>query len=474
MGENTIEIPEILPEDEEEAPEPQQEEEIEIPEEQPEEIIKTKGYLDAHDNYVNHLTDADPIITESNGYNILSLAIGRTPIGITPNELYPNYWGLVVGKSGITRKTSERKLAESEIPSELLMPTDFTPESLCEILSAESQGLISKDEIGGFLEIIKKKDYMASTGDLLMQLYDCPTTYQRKLRSALFELEATCFNILSATTPTRFQQTVNLNDFMTGFLSRFLVVYAKPPEIVMARRNWSEEDTERREECRRQFRAAYEAFHSPPAKHFELSKDAQDDFVGWEILMEEHVAKMEDETDADIQGAQIVRASDYILKVSAVIEVDTWLKEGKDLKGATVIEITLPSMLRAKGFIERVLANMDKYLMPLLKQAEKKRGSFASFKEEVLAALRAAKSLGGIFTTADISNAMDILKGDATKLIELGMSKGWFEKVADFGKKTLEGEARITDEDYKKARERTPSGPTGTIYRITEKGMKVE
>lgn len=452
---------------------PISEDEIEIPEELDVEVIHSKGYLDAHEEYCLNLTDADPFMIECHGYNVLSLAVGRCPIGITPNEMFPNYWGAIVGKSGITRKTSARKLAESEIPKEFLLSTDFTPESLCQILSIQSQGLISKDEIGGFLESIKKKDYMASMGDLLMQLYDCPMFYERQLRSASFNLEAVCINVLSATTPTRFKQTVNLNDFMTGFLSRFLVVYAEPPVRVQPRRNWSEDDTKRREECQKQLNKVFEAFHTTPAKHFELNDQVADNFSGWEITMEEYIQTIEDEQDADIQGAQIVRASDYIIKISALIEVDTWLKEGKDLKNATKIEISMPSLLRGINFVERVLANMEKYLMPLLKEGEKKMGSFASYKEEVIRALKEAKNLGGIFTAMDISGAMDILKTDAFKIIELGASKGWFEKVSDSGRKTLGAETKVSDEEYTLIRKRTPSGPTGTIFKVTEKGSKV-
>ena len=178
-------------------------------------FVATSGsefsFLQTYKNYASLLTDAPEIYHEFSALNLLSLAVGRTPINVTPRQLYPNIWTILIGVSGISRKSTALCLADSILPDDYQrLPNDFTPESLQECLSKQSQGLIIKEEIGGFLNSIKRRDFMVGTPDLLCQLYDCPSRYRKTLRSIDFKLADVCFNIMAATTPSRFLRQLNL------------------------------------------------------------------------------------------------------------------------------------------------------------------------------------------------------------------------------------------------------------------------
>jgi len=210
----------------------------------------SKGFIESCIEYASDLTDAPEIYHKFLALNMLSLAVGRKPIKITPNQLYPNMWVILIGLSGVARKSSAMKLAPSTLPEDYdALPNEFSPEALQESLQDHSQGLIWKEEIGGFLESIKKKDYMSGMADLLCQLFDCPDKYFKKLRSQEFNLENVCFNIIAATTPSRFLDTVTPSDFNSGFQSLFLIVVGARTKS-LKRRKITAIDIQRRDNCR--------------------------------------------------------------------------------------------------------------------------------------------------------------------------------------------------------------------------------
>lgn len=119
------------------------------------------------------------------------------------------------------------------------------------------------------------------------------------------------------------------------------------------------------------------------------------------------------------------------------------------------------------------------------RRSEEKRKLYSSWRNEqlILEIVKVAKKYNGLFTVGDICREMGKTdKASISKLIELGIKNGGFEKVADCGVSFLiiEGERVrqllssppkagrqiVTPEEYQKVRSRTPSGPTGAIYRL--------
>jgi hypothetical protein len=325
------------------------------------------SFIDAYKTYASFLTDAPEIYHDFSALNLLSLAIGRTPINVTPKQLYPNMWTILIGVSGVSRKSTALCLADSILPDGYQrLPNDFTPESLQECLSKQSQGLIIKEEIGGFLSSIKRRDFMVGTPDLLCQLYDCPSKYRKTLRSVDFKLSDICFNIMAATTPSRFLQAVEPEDFDSGFLSRFLIIYGKK-SFALPRRRWDHSDTERLDKCKTLWNEVHDAFHSGSQVHeFDFEPEALEWADAWQTMREEETLKINDLKEADLKGAIITRLSDYVLKLSALYEVDNISKNIVSKLVDSQILISFESVEKACSTIDNLLTLQTENLLILL------------------------------------------------------------------------------------------------------------
>jgi len=117
--------------------------------------IATSGssFLEVYTDYASLLTDAPDVYHNFSALSLLSLAVGRTPIRISPNQKYPNLWAIFIGRSGLDRKSSAIHLALRVLPDDYkTLPSDFSPEGLQESLGKQGQRLIWREEISGFLE----------------------------------------------------------------------------------------------------------------------------------------------------------------------------------------------------------------------------------------------------------------------------------------------------------------------------------
>lgn len=325
------------------------------------------GFTENYIDYAKNLTDAPEIYHKFLSLSLLSLAVGRTPISITPTQLYPNFWLILIGASGITRKTSAMKLALDVLPDDhAYLPNDFSPEALQQSLSEQNQGLIWKEEIGGFLESMKKKDYMSGTADLLCQLFDCPDRYSKTLRSQRFDLSNVCFNIIAATTPSRFLETVKPSDFNSGFQSRFLIVTGEKTKN-SKRRKWTTEDTQRRDNCKTKWKQIFDSFHSATSSlRFEFEDEALERINSWGEINEEELIEIENPTEKDLKGAINARMADYIVKIAALYEVDKLCKTNVSMLVTNPIQISEESVKKACSDIDNLLTQLSTNLLSLL------------------------------------------------------------------------------------------------------------
>ena len=307
--------------------------------------------------------------------NNLSLAVGRTPIKISPYVLYPNLDVILIGLSGVARKSSAMKLAMSYLPDDLKnsLPNAFSPEALQEALSERPQGLVWIEEIGGFLLSIKKKDYMSGMADLLCQLFECPDTYNKRLRSQTFNLRNVCFNIVSATTPSRFLDTVEPSDFNSGFMSRKLVVVGVRTKT-LRRRKIEALDAQRRKDCKELWQKIYCTFHQKRPLSFEFEDSALEHISVWCNAKDEEVLKLDDAHEADLKGAISTRMQDYAFKLSALFEVDKLTANAVGTVSRLVVSwgltptvfISLESAEKACSLIDYLLTQLTDNLLTQL------------------------------------------------------------------------------------------------------------
>jgi hypothetical protein len=244
-------------------------------------------------------------------------------------------------------------------------------------LGERSQGLIYKDEISGFLRAIKKKDYMKEMAELLSFLYNCPSAYCRKLKNAEFDLKNVCFNILGGTQPVSLleKEVATNEDFQTGFLSRFMIVYGTRDER-KPRRRWTEADGERKKLCEDKWQQIYDYCHTTEwadRLRFDFADDALKRLNDFEEEKDKVVRNIKDIKKRSIEGALLRGVCDYSIKLSALYEVDTQIGKLATLATAPTNNSIMISMESVQKAINTMLntdslltANLLILLMPEL------------------------------------------------------------------------------------------------------------
>ena len=144
-------------------------------------------------------------------------------------KVYPNLWGLILGESTLTRKTTAMKFAMEfvgEIDRELIVATDGSVEGVLSAI-ASRPGQVSifyKDEISGFIDSINRKDYLAGMPETLTQLYDVPEFFTRRLRKETITITNPVFIFFGGGIRDKMHSLLSDTFILSGFLPRFFVV----------------------------------------------------------------------------------------------------------------------------------------------------------------------------------------------------------------------------------------------------------
>lgn len=144
-------------------------------------------------------------------------------------ELIPNLWGLILGESTLTRKTTAMRMAMdivNDILPEAIVATDGSAEGLLSGLSLRPKrvSIFYKDEVSGFFDSINRKDYLAGLPETLTQLYDVPKVLQRLLRKEKITITEPYFIFFGGGVRDKVYSLVTEEYVLSGFIPRFLIV----------------------------------------------------------------------------------------------------------------------------------------------------------------------------------------------------------------------------------------------------------
>lgn len=145
-----------------------------------------------------------------------------------------NLWFILIGKSRITRKSTIVGHSENlikQINDELLLPYDFTPQSLVKVLSEKCDGYNTyaawiNDEISGFFEQLERTDFMTATDTLLSRIYDGRDYMRSTISRGEEPIRRPYLTVLVSSTeylPTLF----DIGRLRQGFLNRFMYVIGR-------------------------------------------------------------------------------------------------------------------------------------------------------------------------------------------------------------------------------------------------------
>lgn len=158
-----------------------------------------------------------------------SLTASGLRLETTFGDLVPNLWGLILGESTLTRKTTAMRMAMdivSDLDDGIILATDGSAEGLLTGLSnrAKRVSVFYKDEVSGFFDSINRKDYLAGMPETLTQLYDVPKLLQRLLRKETITIVEPYFIFFGGGIRDKVYSLINEEYVLSGFLPRFLVV----------------------------------------------------------------------------------------------------------------------------------------------------------------------------------------------------------------------------------------------------------
>jgi len=190
----------------------------------------TETFIDVYRDWAIEATDAIPEFHELCGFVMLSAIVSNSVrINTSHGIVRPNIWGMILGDSTLTRKTTAMNMATSfltKIDPELIVATEGSIEGLLGALSTRPNktSIFHRDEISGFFEAIKKKDYLAGMMETLAALYDVPPYFTRRLRKEVITIESPSFIFLAGGVRNRVFDVIQEQDIISGFIPRFLVV----------------------------------------------------------------------------------------------------------------------------------------------------------------------------------------------------------------------------------------------------------
>ena len=213
------------------------------------------GFFKDYMTWGEQATDAVPAYHELGAFVTLSAVLAQSiRLKTSYGEMVPNLWGLVLGDSTLTRKTTAMRMCMDliqEIDQDMILATDGSVEGILTGLSLRPSqtSIFYKDEVSGFFDSMNKRDYLAGMPETLTQLYDVPRLLNRRLRKETITIQSPIFIFFGGGIKDKVHSLVSDEYILSGFLPRFLIVSGDAdvskirttgpatPEIVELRQN---------------------------------------------------------------------------------------------------------------------------------------------------------------------------------------------------------------------------------------------
>jgi predicted transcriptional regulator len=187
-------------------------------------------FIDTYMDWASEATDAIPEFHELSAFIVLSTIVaGSVRLQTSYGPIVPNIWGLVLGDSTITRKSTSMKMAIDLLTTmepEVILATDGSVEGLLTGLSTRPNkvSVFFRDEVSGLFDSMVKRDYLSSMPETLAHLYDVPPVYSRLLRKEVIRIESPAFIFFGGGITERVYGNISESWIESGFLPRFMVV----------------------------------------------------------------------------------------------------------------------------------------------------------------------------------------------------------------------------------------------------------
>jgi hypothetical protein len=162
---------------------------------------------------------------------LLGHSLGRESVcRIQPKAVHHNIYLSLMGKSGVTRKTTAQDtILTPLIPIKNLGTKHFSPEGLLKSLENQPQLLCPLGEFSTLLRGIKAGGYLSNFKEIANDLFNCPEIYKKKLKKKTdsYNLEKPYLSLSTTCTEEEFFPNLTPDMLYGGFLPRWVVVKGK-------------------------------------------------------------------------------------------------------------------------------------------------------------------------------------------------------------------------------------------------------
>lgn len=279
-----------------------------------------------------------------------------------PFRLIPNLWGLILGDSTLTRKTTAMDMAMDfigDIDRELIIATDASAEGVVTSLELRPKmvSVFYRDEITGLFDAMHRKDYLAALPEILTKMYDVPTFYTRQLAKKTISVTEPIFVFFGGGILDRTYSLIDENYFLSGFLPRFLIVTGRADiERVRSTGPPVQEDESKRDELLTHFRALYDHYAKDevqvqvgtqmmpitPEIEVQLTNDAWTRFAEMEAVL---IRTAHESSHSGRAMPSFQRMAFSMLKMAMLIAAS------KDVQDKVVVD--LPDLISAAHYIQK-------------------------------------------------------------------------------------------------------------------------
>lgn len=186
--------------------------------------------IDDYIEWATAATDATPRFHELSIFMAVSMVTASgLKLEASYGDVHPNLWGLVIGDSTLTRKTTAMKMVTNmvdEVDSDLIIASDGSTEGLLTSLQGRPNqvSVYFRDEVAGFFDSIRRKDYLAGMPEFMAQLYDVPNHIKRRLRKESITAQKPYFVFFGGGIRDKLYSLIDEELILNGFIPRFLIV----------------------------------------------------------------------------------------------------------------------------------------------------------------------------------------------------------------------------------------------------------
>jgi hypothetical protein len=195
------------------------------------------SFLRKYEQEMRKYTDAPDVFHTACAYALMGAALTKFNYrcllsGGVPAR-WTNLWVFIVGDSAESRKSTCVNMAGEVLNRAmrgLRTPDDGSPEGFAkDFVMKEAQqrgdaaGLLIQSEMGMFLMNLRK-EYMAPLKGMLMDFYDVPPVYRKKLSREEFSVSRPRFSMLGAVATELLPNLTSAEDWLGGFMNRALLI----------------------------------------------------------------------------------------------------------------------------------------------------------------------------------------------------------------------------------------------------------